>query len=94
MSSISADVSGMWTFGKASGDIETRPTPAGGGVAAVGGANAAKRSLPSVSGGTRVPPVFLARGCKEGSVEGIRALIIEDNPDIVANLYAFLEPLG
>ena len=27
-------------------------------------------------------------------MEGIRALIIEDNPDIVANLYAFLEPLG
>ena len=25
---------------------------------------------------------------------GIRALVVEDNPDIVANLYAFLEPLG
>ena len=94
MSSISADVNWMWTFWKSSGSIEKRFTPADGGFAAVGGANAAKRSLPSVSGGTRVPPVFLARGCKEGSVEGIRALIIEDNPDIVANLYAFLEPLG
>lgn len=24
----------------------------------------------------------------------MRVLIIEDNPDIVANLYAYLEPLG
>ncbi|WP_300848313.1 response regulator transcription factor, partial [uncultured Bilophila sp.] len=28
------------------------------------------------------------------SADSIRALIIEDNQDITANLYAFLEPLG